>query len=222
MSVIGKKLWNSCEADSFIELRCQFIYLYIFPSVCLSPFHVIFFRPLIGPQITWSDPGLSLVDPPSSLGPPWVFLGFPRGFPEVFLGFSQGFPGFFPGFSPGFPWVFPGFSLGFPWVFPGFSRGFPGIFLGFSQGFPRVFPGFSWGFPVVFRGFSWGFPGVFPGFPRGFPGVFPGFFGGFPGVFPGFYFWEKSCNLSKKNEINLATSPRPFYFKLILSSSLTF
>ena len=52
---------------------CLFIYL--------SPSHAIFFEashwpsghlirswPFIGPQVTWSDPGLSLVDPPP--GPP--------------------------------------------------------------------------------------------------------------------------------------------------------
>ena len=32
--------------------------------ICLmSPFHVTFSRPHIGPQITWPDPGLSLVNP---------------------------------------------------------------------------------------------------------------------------------------------------------------
>ena len=36
-------------ADSFIELLC--------PSVCLSPPHKFFSRPLIGPQVTRSDPG---------------------------------------------------------------------------------------------------------------------------------------------------------------------
>ena len=32
--------------------------------LCLSLFMRFFSRPLIGPQVTWSDPGLSLVDPP--------------------------------------------------------------------------------------------------------------------------------------------------------------
>ena len=37
-------------------------------SVCLiSPFHVIFLTPLIGPQVTWSDPDLSLVPPSISI-----------------------------------------------------------------------------------------------------------------------------------------------------------
>ena len=47
---------NRPLADSFIESRC--------PFVCLSLFMQFFSRPLIGPQITRSDPGLSLVDPP--------------------------------------------------------------------------------------------------------------------------------------------------------------
>ena len=63
--------------DYFIESQCQFIYP--------SPPHAIFFEALIGPQVTWSDPGLSLV-----IGH-WFSLGFPR----VFPGFSQGFPFFF-------------------------------------------------------------------------------------------------------------------------------
>ena len=54
------------QADSFTELRCV--------SVCLmSPFHVVFSRPLIGPQVTRSDPGLSLVNPtpPYSIFQDW-------------------------------------------------------------------------------------------------------------------------------------------------------
>ena len=84
----------------FLRVAMSVYILYI--SVC--PLSLSFFsRPLIGPQITGSDPGLSLVDPP----PPC-------------LGFSWGFPG-----------VCPGFSQGFPRVFPSFSQGFPGAFLFF-------------------------------------------------------------------------------------------
>ena len=72
-----------------------------------------FSRPLIGPQVIWSDPHPS--------------RGFPRVF-QAFLGFSWGFPG-----------VFTGFSLGLPGVCPGFARGFPGVFARFSRGFPGVF-----------------------------------------------------------------------------------
>ena len=42
--------------DSFIESRCRSVFGYV-------SFHVIFLRPLIGPQVTWSDPGLSLAKP---------------------------------------------------------------------------------------------------------------------------------------------------------------
>ena len=49
----------------------------IYLSVCLSPFHVFFLRPLIGPQITWSDPDLSLVDPPPLWG--WFSKYCPKG-----------------------------------------------------------------------------------------------------------------------------------------------
>ena len=63
---------NGPQADSFIELRCQFI---------CPLFMSLFSMPLIGPQITWSDPGLSFVDPPpSSLTPRgcmWFFDKIP-------------------------------------------------------------------------------------------------------------------------------------------------
>ena len=44
-------------ADSFIESQCWCVCV----RVCPLPMQ-FFSRPLIGPQITWSDPGLSLVD----------------------------------------------------------------------------------------------------------------------------------------------------------------
>ena len=54
------QLWSSSRDV------CLFLTLFLTLFLCLlSPFHVIFFRPFIGPQITWPDPGLSLVNPPS-------------------------------------------------------------------------------------------------------------------------------------------------------------
>ena len=47
-------------ADAFIELRCQYICLFVY----LSPFMLFFLRPLIGPHVTWSDPGVSLAETP--------------------------------------------------------------------------------------------------------------------------------------------------------------
>ena len=45
----------------FSKSRCQ----------CICPLPMFFFRPLIGPEVTWSVQGLSLVDPP-----PHFFLLF--------------------------------------------------------------------------------------------------------------------------------------------------
>ena len=127
--------------------------------------------PLISPQITWPDPGLSLV----------IILGFSRGFIRVFPGFSQSFSGVFPGFSRCFPEVFQGLAQGWPGVFPGFFRGFPvhsSIFQKFSRGFPRVFP--------ISRGLS----GVFQGFSQVFSLDFPR-------IFYKKILLDKSCNLYK-------------------------
>ena len=52
-----------CWAELVIELPCPSVSL----SLCLSvPSGAAYFsRPVIGPQITWPDPGLSLLNPPS-------------------------------------------------------------------------------------------------------------------------------------------------------------
>ena len=183
-------LKNRSLGRIFLVVRVS-VYLSIYLSVCLFPFHVNFFKASHWP----SDHMIR------SLGFSRVFYRVFPGFPLVFPGFPRGFPRFFLGFSRGFTWVFRGF--------PGFSGGFPRVFLKFSRDFPGVCPGYSQGFSGVFRGLSGGFfrgyPGVFPWFSRGFLG----FSWGFPKKF---FFGEKSHNLKKKNtkkiEINHATYPK--------------
>ena len=52
--------------ESALGLFFHGVAMSVFLSIYMSLFMYFFPRPLIGPQVTWSDPGLSLVDPPLS------------------------------------------------------------------------------------------------------------------------------------------------------------
>ena len=51
-------------ADSVIKSQCPSVCVFVCLSVCLRHRMQFISRPHIGPEITWSVPGLSLVNPP--------------------------------------------------------------------------------------------------------------------------------------------------------------
>ena len=61
---------NSAPLGRVGHRVAMFVCLWVCLSVCLRHWVQFFSRPLIGPEITWSVPGLSLVDPAAPFPPP--------------------------------------------------------------------------------------------------------------------------------------------------------